>query len=184
MRQLPYRDEWTYGNTYSTHTHSQPSWCFSPCVPYRCWSLHHYKRLHRSPQCRESYTHATPEALGWSGFWWQVWSLNEWAETGQRIEKEMTDENDFPAHYIQDIHQSSLLLTFLAMIIPDGLWHSLLTTPPLPAPSSQIRWKSSSFSSPTLAFWVRKASNRFFCCSSRSSSSSIFLSASKLALRK
>lgn len=70
------------------------------------------------------------------------------------------------------------------MIIPEGLWHSLLTTPPLPAPSSQIRWKSSSLSSPTLAFWVRKASSLFFCCSSRSSSSKIFLSASRLALEK
>lgn len=70
------------------------------------------------------------------------------------------------------------------MIIPEGLWHSLLTTPPLPAPSSQIRWKSSSLISPTLAFWVRKASNLFFCCSSRSNSSNIFLSASKLALSK
>lgn len=68
------------------------------------------------------------------------------------------------------------------MIIPEGLWHSLLTTPPLPAPSSQMRWKSSSLISPTLAFWVRKASNLFFCCSSRSNSSNILLSASKLAL--
>ncbi len=74
-------------------------------------------------------------------------------------------------------------LTFRAITRPEGLWHTLLTTPPFPAPSSQICWKSSSFSSPRLAFCVRKASRRFFCCSSKSSSSSFFCRASRFALR-
>ncbi|KAG7245389.1 hypothetical protein INR49_010840 [Caranx melampygus] len=75
-------------------------------------------------------------------------------------------------------------LTFLAIIRPEGRWETLKTTPPLPAPSSQIFSKSSSFSSPTFCFCVRKASRRFRCCSSSSSSSSFFCSASKFVLTK
>lgn len=77
-----------------------------------------------------------------------------------------------------------LQLTFLAIIRPEGRWETLKTTPPLPAPSSQIFSKSSSFSSPTFCFCVRKASKRFRCCSSNSSSSSFFCSASKFVLVK
>lgn len=64
----------------------------------------------------------------------------------------------------------------------EGLWRTLLTTPPFPAPNSQMGSKSSSFSSPTWAFWVRKASSLFLCCSSRSSSPNFFCKASRLAL--
>lgn len=74
------------------------------------------------------------------------------------------------------------IFTFRAMTRPEGLWRTLLTTPPFPAPNSQMGSKSSSFSSPTWAFWVRKASSRFLCCSSRSSSPSFFCKASRLAL--
>lgn len=71
-------------------------------------------------------------------------------------------------------HSTHSLLTFRAIMSPEGLCCTLVTTPPLPAPSSEILSKSSSFSSPTLAFCVRKASRRFFCCSSSSNSSSFF----------
>lgn len=77
-----------------------------------------------------------------------------------------------------------LPLTFLAMMRPEGLCWTLVTTPPFPAPSSEIRSKSSSLSSPTLAFWVRKASSRFFCCSSSSSSASFFWRSTKFALQR
>lgn len=75
-------------------------------------------------------------------------------------------------------------LTFLAMMRPEGLCWTLVTTPPFPAPSSEILSKSSSLSSPTLAFWVRKASSRFFCCSSSSSSSSFFWRSTRFALQR
>lgn len=74
------------------------------------------------------------------------------------------------------------IVTFRAMTKPEGLWRTLLTTPPFPAPNSHIGSKSSSFSSPTWAFWVRKASRRLRCCSSRSNSPSFFCKASRLAL--
>lgn len=74
------------------------------------------------------------------------------------------------------------IFTFRAMTNPEGLWRTLLTTPPFPAPNSHIGSKSSSFSSPTWAFWVRKASRRLRCCSSRSNSPSFFCKASRLAL--
>ena len=75
-------------------------------------------------------------------------------------------------------------LTFLAMMRPEGLCWTLVTTPPFPAPSSEILSKSSSVSSPTLAVGVRKASSRFFCCSSSSSSSSFFWRSTKFALQR
>lgn len=65
----------------------------------------------------------------------------------------------------------------------EGLWRTLWTTPPLPAPSSHMGSKSSSLSSPTWAFWVRKASRRFLCCSSKSSSPNFLCKASRLALK-
>lgn len=43
--------------------------------------------------------------------------------------------------------------------------------------------KSSSLSSPTWAFWVRKASRRFLCCSSKSNSPNFLCKASRLALK-
>lgn len=52
---------------------SLKSLCLSPCAPYRCWSPHRCKRLHRSPQCRGSCIHAAPAALWLSGSWWQAW---------------------------------------------------------------------------------------------------------------
>uniref|UniRef100_A0A8D2MM11 BZIP domain-containing protein n=1 Tax=Zonotrichia albicollis TaxID=44394 RepID=A0A8D2MM11_ZONAL len=79
---------------------------------------------------------------------------------------------------------SQPLVTLRAITSPEGLCCTLVTTPPLPAPSSQILSKSSSFSSPTLAFCVRKASRRFFCCSSSSSSSSFFCKSTRLALER
>lgn len=78
--------------------------------------------------------------------------------------------------------QQMFIFTFRAITKPEGLWRTLLTTPPFPAPNSHMGSKSSSFSSPTWAFWVRKASSRFLCCSSRSSSPSFFCKASRLAL--
>ncbi len=65
----------------------------------------------------------------------------------------------------------------------EGLWRTFWTTPPLPAPSSHMGSKSSSLSSPTWAFWVRKASSRFLCCSSKSSSPNFLCKASRLALK-
>lgn len=75
-------------------------------------------------------------------------------------------------------------LTFLAMTSLEGLWRTLWTTPPLPAPSSHMGSKSSSLSSPTWAFWVRKASRRFLCCSSKSNSPNFLCKASRLALKR
>ena len=83
----------------------------------------------------------------------------------------------------KNVQKQMLVFTFRAMTKPEGLWRTLLTTPPFPAPNSQMGSKSSSFSSPTWAFWVRKASSRFLCCSSRSSSPSFFCKASRFALR-
>ena len=90
----------------------------------------------------------------------------------------------FHSVFMKVVPLLSPLLTFLAIIRPEGLWETLKTTPPLPAPSSQIFSKSSSFSSPTFCFCVRKASRRLRCCSSNSSSSSFFCSASKFVLRQ
>lgn len=86
--------------------------------------------------------------------------------------------------FIRATSTNSQQLTFLAIIRPEGRWETLNTTPPLPAPSSQIFSKSSSFSSPTFCFCVRKASRRFRCCSSNSNSSSFFCNASKFVLAK
>lgn len=61
--------------------------------------------------------------------------------------------------------------TFLAIMIPEGLWMTFMTTPPFPAPSSPSFSKSFSWvSSPTCCFWVRNVSRRSLCCSLISSS--------------
>lgn len=88
-----------------------------------------------------------------------------------------------PSNCLESLAAEKKIFTFRAMTRPKGLWRTLLTTPPFPAPNSHMRSKSSSFSSPTWAFWVRKASSRFLCCSSRSSSPSFLCKASRLALR-
>lgn len=77
-------------------------------------------------------------------------------------------EGPVEAHNVRELHSCSTCssrmiwfrmaglisrwISFLAMMRPEGLCWTLVTTPPLPAPSSEIRSKSSSLSSPTLAF--------------------------------
>uniref|UniRef100_A0A6B0U5F5 Secreted protein n=1 Tax=Ixodes ricinus TaxID=34613 RepID=A0A6B0U5F5_IXORI len=75
---------------------------------------------------------------------------------------------------------TSRWISFLAMTSPLGRCSTLVTTPPLPAPSSPRFSKSSLLSSPTFCFCERKASRRLRCCSSSSRPSSVFWSASML----
>lgn len=87
----------------------------------------------------------------------------------------------YPISKNSNLYHANEVLTFLAMIRPVGLCNTLVTTPPLPAPSSPSFSKSSSRSSPTFCFWDRNSSNRSLCWSSISSSFSFCCSASKLA---